>query len=148
MLKKNFLLPLFLMGIIVACKKTTTLSVVPNQSVSFTANINYPPYTNLQNVGGWVYVHNVGYDGIILYRSSPNTILAYDRGCPYDCATKKLAIDTVDRVGGIIAECPVCYTVYNLPGGGTVASGPGTLALKQYYTTYYHPLLTVSSNPL
>jgi hypothetical protein len=147
MRKKLLFIPLFLL-IIEGCKKTATMSVVPNESVYFTADISYPPYTNLQNVGGWVYVANKGYDGIILYRSSPNTILAYDRGCPYDCATNKLAIDTVDRVGGIIAECPVCYTTYTLPAGGAVASGPGTLALKQYYTTYYHPLLTVSSNPL
>jgi len=146
---KKVLIPLFLLGIIIGCKKASSSigKGVPDTYVYFTANVNYGQYDSLQHIGGWAYVANAGYDGIILFRSSSTTILAFDRGCPYDCASNIKAIDTFQTTG-ITARCPVCGTTYTLYGGGTVASGPGTLALRQYYTSYYHPILTVSSNPL
>jgi nitrite reductase/ring-hydroxylating ferredoxin subunit len=145
MLKKVFLLPLFLFVIITGCKKDSTpaTSGVPNVAVSFSINVTSALYTPLLNVGGWVYVTG-GYDGIILFCNGIGTYIAFDRGCPYDCETNTKAIVNV-QTGGITAVCPVCGTTYSLYSG-TTTKGPGSIALKQYHTSFDgSTFLTVSN---
>jgi len=131
-------MPLFLVGIITGCKKdsTTNTSGVPNVSVvGIGGSIYDAGYTNLQIIGsGWVYVGG-GYDGIILFRNSPTTILAFDRGCPYDCETNAKAFVNI-QTGNITAICPVCGTQYSLFSGTISNKGPGTIALKQYTVNF------------
>jgi nitrite reductase/ring-hydroxylating ferredoxin subunit len=144
MFKRVFLIPLFLVGIVTGCKKnsTTPTSGVPNVAVNFTINVDNALYTPLLNVGGWAYVTG-GYDGIILFCNGPGTYLAFDRGCPYDCETNNKAIVNV-ITGGIKAVCPVCGTTYSLYSG-TTTSGPGSIALKQYQTSFDGANLTVQN---
>lgn len=144
MFKRVFLIPLFLVGIILGCKKNSPAanSGVPNVAVSFTVNVNNPLYSNLLTVGGWVYVTG-GYDGIILFCNGQGSYLAFDRGCPYDCETNSKAIVNVQN-GGIKAICPVCGSTYSLYSG-TATGGPGSVALKQYQTSFDGSNLTVSN---
>ena len=137
MLKKSFLFALLITLVTTSCKKNSpaNTSGVPNVAVSFSIDLNNPQYVSLATVGGWMYVTG-GYDGIIVYRQTAATFLAFDRGCPYDCETNSKAIVTVST-NNIFAVCPVCGTQYSLSGGGAVSNkGPGTIALKQYNTTY------------
>jgi hypothetical protein len=147
--KRAFITGLFLLGIITSCKKdSTNTGGVPNVYVNFTAIVGSGGYSNLLNPLGWDYAGFVGYqlNGIILYCQSPGNYLAFDRSCPYDCQTNSKAVIVV-LSGNIQAKCPVCGTVYSLIGGGA-NSGPGTVALKQYYTNYTDsPNLVVTSSP-
>ncbi len=134
MLKRVLILSLFLLGLTTGCHKSSpTNNGVPNVSVSFSVDLNNAIYNSLNPIGGWMYVQG-GYDGIILYHQNQYTFLAFDRGCPYDCTTNTKAIVNV-QANGISATCPVCGTTYVL-AGGTITKGPGTIALKQYVTSF------------
>jgi len=144
MFKRVFLIPLFLVGISTGCKKDSTPSTagVPNVAVNFTIQVTGGQYTKLLTVGGWVYVTG-GYDGIIVFCTGSGTYLAFDRGCPYDCETNTNAFVNV-QTSGITAVCPVCSTTYSLYSG-TRTGGPGSIALKQYQTSFDGANLTVSN---
>jgi|GEM_PF-973597 len=142
--KRFFLLPLLFISVIIGCKKDspTNTSGVPNVGVNFSVDVDNPLYTPLQHVGGWVYVIG-GYDGIILFCNGQDTYLAFDRGCPYDCETNSKAIVQV-QTNNITAKCPVCGTSYSLYSG-TATGGPGSVALKQYQTSFDGTNLTVTN---
>jgi nitrite reductase/ring-hydroxylating ferredoxin subunit len=145
MFKRAFFLFLFSVGIISGCKKETiSPNGVPNTAVSFTDDVNQ--YPNLLTVLGWTAVTG-GYsnNGVLLYCQSPNDYLAFDMSCPYDCQTNMRAVIVV-QPGNITTKCPVCGTTYSL-FTGAVNGGPGSIALKQYYTEYNDPNLSVSSSP-
>jgi Rieske Fe-S protein len=118
----------------VACTKGTdpnTSSNVPNVSVSLTININNAPYTTLQTVGGQAYATG-GNRGIILYRASSTSIVAFDRTCTYDIGD---ANGIVQGQTNNTAICLECGSQYHLSDGG-VASGPTTIGLKQYNASF------------
>jgi len=149
MVKRVFIVSLFLFGIITSCKKdSANAGGVPNVYVDFTATVGSGGYSNLLNPLGWDYATFVGYhnNGIVLYCQSPDNYLAFDRSCPYDCLTNPKAVINV-LSGNIEVKCPVCGTTYSLISGN-VNSGPGTIALKQYFTNYTNPpSLVVTSSP-
>ena len=145
MFKRVFLVSLFLLGIIVGCKKNSPAATtgVPNVAVSASIDVDNALYTALLNTGGWEYVTG-GYDGLLVFCNSPTpTYLAFDRACPYDCETNSKAIIQV-QAGNITAKCPVCGTTYSLYSG-TVTKGPGSIALKQYSATYNDPYINISN---
>lgn len=147
MLKRVFILSLFLVALITGCQKPASTAVVPPSVVNVgPVDIRVWPYTPLTNIGGWTYISG-GYSGLLLFRNTASSILVFDRGCPYDCQANWKAIDTF-QTKGTTARCPICGSTYSLFGGGVVTVGPGTVGLKQYYTTYNDPYLTISSTPL
>jgi nitrite reductase/ring-hydroxylating ferredoxin subunit len=144
MLKKVFLIPLFLITIIIGCHKDspTATSGVPNVAVNISVDVYAGGYSSLLVIGGWLYVTG-GYDGIILFCNGNGSYLAFDRGCPYDCETNTKAIVNV-QASGITAVCPVCGTTYSLYSG-TITKGPGSIALRQYRTSFDGTYLTVTN---
>ena len=130
-----------------SCSKTntatTTSGSVPTVAVNLSINVKSSTYTTLQTVGGVAYLANVGYRGIMLYRLSNSTIMAYDRTCTYD----------LPDAGGIVyaltngtAICQDCNSIYNLYDG-SVNTGPTTIGLKVYATSYNQStgLLTITN---
>lgn len=114
----------------VACTKGTdpdSSTNIPNVSVNLSININNPPYNTLQTVGGQAYASG-GNRGIILYRISATTIVAYDRTCSYDQADANGIVQGQTNNTAICLECGSQYSLSN----GSVASGPTTIGLKQY----------------
>ncbi|QCX53523.1 hypothetical protein [Elizabethkingia sp. JS20170427COW] len=63
-----------------------TVSCFPIQNISLELNLNLPAYYKLNNVGGWIYVNEVGAGnrGLIIVRSTTGFI-AYDRNAPHLC---------------------------------------------------------------
>lgn len=145
MLKRFFFLPLFIAVMFSGCKKDSTppANGVPNVAVNFSVDVDNPQYSALLHVGGYVYVTG-GYDGIILFCNGQGSYLAFDRGCPYDCETNNKAIVNI-QASGITAICPVCGTTYSLYSGTVTSKGPGTVALKQYETSFDGTNLMVSN---
>jgi Rieske Fe-S protein len=118
-----------------ACSKNDaddTSTAVPNVTVSLSVNAN--SYNTLATVGGVAYISNAGYRGIMLYRASKTSILAFDRTCTYDISD---ANGIVYALTNGTATCPDCGSVYNL-SDGSVNTGPTTIGLKQY-TAAFNP---------
>lgn len=74
----------------VACKKNKT-HPVPNIPFDIVIDLTLPTYSDLQGVGGYAYVNNVGSKGVIVYRRGVDDFVAFDRHSPADvdgsCAT-------------------------------------------------------------
>jgi hypothetical protein len=105
---------------------------VPNVYVNFMIDINTGQYTELQLIGGWVYVVG-GYRGIILRRNTMEEIVALDRTSTYKPETLGNQVfvgsdqlTAVDTVGGMK------YLLMD----GTVIEGPVSTPLKRYRTTF------------
>ncbi|WP_379968649.1 hypothetical protein [Epilithonimonas sp. UC225_85] len=67
-------------------ERNETVSCFPNSTVSVQLNLTLPSYYKLQNVGGWVYVNEVGAGtrGLIVVRISSG-FKVYDRNAPHIC---------------------------------------------------------------
>ncbi len=103
---------------------------VPDVYVDLLVNIN--THYELQNINGFIYKNDYGFNGIVIFRYSLNEFMAFDRACPhhpyeYDCRIEvkepPLAID----------EC--CGSRY-LMLDGSVVDGPSKHPLKQYRTFF------------
>ena len=113
----------------VRCKKTE--DEIPMVNVYFDVSLNDPNFTDLNAVGGWVYVTG-GVKGIIIFRKSMTEFVSYERNCPYtpnaSCARVAVQADNVT------AKDTCCGSVFSLVDGGAVSQGPSTRPLKQYST--------------
>ncbi|MEO6884530.1 MAG: hypothetical protein ABI199_10975 [Bacteroidia bacterium] len=134
-LKKNIGIFLLTMALLPnACTKGTNpegSSNVPNVSVNISININNLTYTSLKTVGGTLALTG-GYRGILLYRRDANTIMSYDRTCTYDLSDANGVVQVQNNGTAICLDCSSTYTLYS----GSVNSGPTTIPLKTYATTF------------
>ena len=91
------------------CKKESQQNEIPVVAVSIAITPNSTEYIQLNTVNGWVYITG-GYDGIIVFRSSTDGFMAYERACPYDWeqTTARLVVDN----SGITTECPSCKSKF------------------------------------
>lgn len=68
-----------------SCRKNSS-HPVPDTPFNITIYINLPSYSNLESIGGWAYV-NGGSKGIVVYRSSYDQFIAFDRHSPAEEGT-------------------------------------------------------------
>lgn len=116
-------------------------SNIPLVQVNFQYNINLPEYINLQTVGGSVEVFG-GSRGIILYRSSPDEIKAYDRHCTFE-PSNTCGLVSVDP-NRFTATDNCCGSSFLL-NTGDVSSPPANLPLQEYTVVFNDPTLTVTN---
>lgn len=112
---------------------------VPNVYVNFTIDITSGQYTELQLIGGWIYVTG-GYRGIILYRNTMDEIVALDRTSTYKPET--LGNQVFVEPGNPIAADTAGGMRYLLMDG-SVIEGPVTIPLKRYRTSFNGLMLSV-----
>lgn len=105
---------------------------MPYVPVDIYINTSLPAYSNLNIIGGWVYVTG-GNDGIIVYRQSYETVVAYERKCTFELPNS-CGYGVVDSTNFIV-ECDCDGTKYSI-FDGTVLEGPAPYALYQYRTSY------------
>jgi nitrite reductase/ring-hydroxylating ferredoxin subunit len=74
-----------------------------------------------------------GYKGIIIYKESSSSYIAYERACPYDPLEDCSLIEV--EVSGVTVIDSCCDSRY-LMMDGTVFSGPSLMSLKRYNTYY------------
>ncbi|MEB0249421.1 hypothetical protein QN344_04705, partial [Mucilaginibacter sp. 5B2] len=72
-------------------------SVVPRVPVNVKIVKTDPRYTALNAPGGYVYISGAGVAGIIIYRQTDNSYVAYDRCSSYQ--PEKLCAISVDDTG-------------------------------------------------
>jgi len=121
------------------CSKEEQSPDIPYVYVNFSLNPNSTEYINLNVINGWETVTG-GYQGILIFRSSQNEFMAFERACPYDPLVTGAQIRVEDS--GITCYCPICHSKYIMTDG-TPFEGPSHFSLKQYTTTYDGLLLYV-----
>ena len=103
---------------------------VPDVPVDLFINLN--THFELQNINGYAYINNYGFNGILIFRYSQEEFTAFDRACPhhpyeYDCRIE------VDDPPIAVDHC--CGSQFLLIDG-SVIEGPSKHPLKQYRVYY------------
>ncbi len=105
---------------------------VPLSLVDISINVNNPSYADLAVPGGWIYISG-GSLGILVYRSSPETFMAFDRHCPYQPGDLcRVFVDDSE----LIARDTLCCGSAFLITDGSVVQGPAALNLQRYNTSF------------
>lgn len=136
--KFSILLLIVSIGFFSFCKKKnqTVQDNIPYQTVNKVIYPNDPLYFKLQVVGGWVYLNNVGINGVIVYRAAMNSsadFVAIERTSTYlpddPYALAKVQSDNFTLKDTISGSK---WQITN----GSVLSGPATMPLRQYNAFY------------
>ena len=124
-----------------ACKKEEQRPEIPYVYVNFSLDPNSTQYINLNAVLGWETVYG-GYNGILIFRSSINEFMAFERACPYDPLVPGAQIRV--EASSITCFCPICGSKYILTDGSPY-EGPSHWPLKPYNTIYQANILYISN---
>jgi len=134
---RTFLTVSLLLAITVNCNDKN--SVVPNVRVNFYLNLNDPDFSTLNSPGNSVFVSG-GVNGIVIYRIDSEEFGAYDRTCTYNVEDNCAVV--LDETGVFAADTLCCGSEYLLLDG-SATTGPATLPLKRYRTTFDAGMNTV-----
>jgi hypothetical protein len=115
------------------------ISFQSNAQVSFppvTINLNYPQYQRLKLDGGYQYIDDAGLQGVILYRETETTYIAFERKCSinYDAPV------SVDGSGLFMKGCNSTYSFSD----GYPTSGQTTQPLLKYRTSLTGQTLVIT----
>ena len=102
-------------------------SPIPYVPVNIYLGLNEPSNANLLPIGGWVYV-NGGSKGIIVYHSSVDEYLAFDRNCTFEAYGNCVTLNVIPSTQEAKDDC--CGSKFSL-NGGTVLQGPATICMVQ-----------------
>lgn len=113
------------------CRERTDEHTVPIVSVNVDIDVTLAQYNDLNFIGGWVYL-NGGYNGLIAYRQSLETIKSYDRQAPYLVEDRcQVEVDS----SGVSCTDP-CSGSEWLLHDGQLLGGPAVYPLREYNTTF------------
>ena len=150
---KFFLIPFIMISLAcflyTACDKDDG-GRLPLPPMDITIAPNSTIYSEINIVGGWMYLDETdGVEppsrGVIVYRSSPDEFLAFERTPPFkpdSCCNAGKTICT-----SLIVDFPfvvdTCTGSNYLILDGSVSSGPSNMSLSMYVTEYYGGLLYI-----
>jgi len=130
--KYNILLIILLL--LTSCVKEESYKDIPIANINVTIYPDGTEYIDLNTVGGWIYL-TAPYPskGILIYRISSTTFMAYERTCTFDPdeLDAKIIVDETY----MIAKDTVCGSQFLLTDGYPIV-GPATRPLRQYRTEY------------
>lgn len=139
-----------------ACKKNSNNNTAffPDVQVDTYVDLNLPPYnTELALPQSYVYLDNVGYRGIVLYRTINDEFVAFDRTCPYktsdNCAYVSVDSSNFYYTCGQFSPNwkPCCNSQFDVRMGA-VTRGPAERSLKQYFISRNGSTLHISNTPM
>lgn len=133
-MKNKYLLLLLLLGFsnFFSCKNEQ--DKIPYVYVYIKKSLHDPELSTLNAIGNAVNVTG-GVKGVIIYRKTLDTFLAYEQACPYDPDCGRVSID---KTGTKVIDNVCCKSEFSLILDGAVLKAPATLPLKQYQV-YYNP---------
>ena len=134
-----------LLVLTVACSSDLSDDPIPVASFAdIVIDINFPAYVILRNTGGFTYV-NGGVRGIIVYRSTGNSFLAYERNCSFHpneaCATVNV------HSSSLYMTDPCCSSDFSFQDGSPTG-GQAWQPLRRYRTQFNGSTLTLSDEAL
>ncbi len=106
-------------------------------------NLSFPSFIDLNKDGGFKDISDqgAGVRGVILYRSSATSFLAYEKNCSF---TPNEACATVEvHSSGLFMIDPCCTSSFNF-SDGLPSGGPAWRPLRQYRTQLNGNVLTVT----
>jgi hypothetical protein len=141
---KKIVFILFIFAVCSCKKKSKPVNnnPVPNVLVNYTTYPDDPLNFKIQPIGGWMYVDNVGINGIIIYRKSNEEFVAIERTSSYlpDNPAAKVKVQSDN------------FTLRDTISGSewrmfdaTVTKGPAEWSLRTYGTSYNGNALTVKN---
>lgn len=131
------LICILILGLNNSCRKNDYADI-PNVYVDINIDVTSTIYMELNHVGGWLYLTG-GVKGILVYRSSFDEFMTFERCCTYDADISEARIE-VDSTDVMVVDktCGSTFLILD----GSVVSGPATIALKRYRNnfdgTYLH----------
>ncbi|HRG79740.1 MAG TPA: hypothetical protein PL167_09015 [Cyclobacteriaceae bacterium] len=135
---KFFLVLLSLVG----CTRDLSDDPIPMiPFVDVVINLNLPEYLSLRTNGGNKELSTGGVRGLIIYRVSASSYIAYERNCSYHpneaCATVNV------HSSGFFMIDPCCSSNFSFTDG-TPTGGPAWRPLQRYRTQLNGTTLTIS----
>lgn len=135
-----------LLALLAACQPEMSDDPIPFVAFpDFVVNLQAPEYQSLSAVGGYAEIDAIGVRGVIVYRQSTSTYLAFERNCSFRpneaCATVNVHASKLYMID------PCCNSSFSFDNGsptGGVASRP----LRQYSTGLVGTQLTITDDPL
>lgn len=121
---------LFVVFFVLGCRQNNR--PIPEVPVNIAINIQNPEYQTLYGVGNWVYISG-GSKGIIVFRESTEQFRAYDRHCTYQPENTCSRVSVSDN--NLVAVDTCCNSGFQLLDGAPI-SGPATIGLQQYNTSF------------
>ncbi len=119
---------------------------LPFAVVNIRIEPNSTQFINLNVVGGYEYITaNPPSRGIIVYRTSVNDFMAFERTCPHDpdaCCEENSCSRIVVEEDGLLMKDDCCGSTYLILDGSNV-QGPSVKPLKQYNTSYNGKILHI-----
>ncbi len=101
-----------------------------------TINLNYPQYQSLKLDGGFMYINDAGIQGVILYRVTETTYIAFER----KCSINDDAPVSVDGSSLFMRGCNATYSFSD----GYPTSGQATQPLLKYRTSLTGQTLVIT----
>ena len=131
---------------LITCKKskqdTSNTNPVPYVVVNYTLFPDDPANYRIQTVGGWMYVDNVGLNGIIIYRKSPEEFFVIER------TSSHLPNNTAARVyvmsDNFILRDSISDSRWRIIDA-QVSQGPAQWPLRTYANTYLNGALRITN---
>ncbi len=116
------------------------IPVVP--FADLTINLSFPDYQSLAVDRGYKELGSLGVRGVILYRKSSTTYIAYERNCSYHpndaCATVNV------HSSGLYMTDPCCGSSFSFTDG-TPSGGLAWRPLRRYRTELIGSSLTITN---
>jgi nitrite reductase/ring-hydroxylating ferredoxin subunit len=134
-MKKNNLRLIWTFAFAMGCTAVYSQAAFSTISV----NLNYPQFQKLKLDGGYVYLDGGGLKGIILYRASENSYLAYDRACPHNPNGEIVQVD----LSSLFMVDHACHSSFNF-SDGQPTGGPAQRPLVQYRVDQEGTVLKIS----
>jgi len=114
--------------------------LIPYTFVNLNLNLLDPQY-NIPNDGGYKYLSNAGYRGIILYRENSKSYFAFERACPYKPSNTCEIIEM--DASNLFFKCKCCASQYNYRG--SVTNGVSTQGLLRYSAVLQNNTLLINN---
>jgi Rieske Fe-S protein len=132
---KRYILLIFLSVLFFKCS-TENKHPVPDTPIYVEPMFIYDTeFNSLLNPYGVVFLKNYGYmgNGIVVVNVGNDVFKAYDATCCYE--VKQGCVVKQDSNSMLLVKCNCCGSKYELTYG-SVSSGPSTVPLKEYKTTF------------
>jgi nitrite reductase/ring-hydroxylating ferredoxin subunit len=133
-MKKNNLQLICAFVFTIGCSALYAQAAFPTINV----NLNYPQFQKLKLDRGFVYLDG-GLKGLILYRASENSYLAFDRACPHNPNGEVVQVD----LSSLFMIDHACHSSFNF-SDGQPTGGPAQRPLVQYRVDQEGTVLKIS----
>lgn len=135
------LIIILFLTVLSSCEPDVSDDPIPFQPFSsIQINLNLPEYNDLRTVGGYKYIDG-GVRGIILYRASTTSYIAYERNCSYQPNNACATVDV--HISRLYMNDPCCGSSFDFATGAPMG-GVAWRPLRQYETLVTGNELTIT----